>query len=80
MRRATDFDRDFRDLHGRPPPRARVEIVQEQRLPANRGLFGVVLGSLGLFWSLFFLAAVIAMLIAGGTFVWAMFHPTQYPG
>lgn len=82
MRRVSAFDRDFHDLHGRAPPRSRieVEIVHEQRLPVSRGLFGIVLGSLGLFWAIIFVAAVIAMLIGGGTFVWAMFHPTPYPG
>ena len=81
--RRSAFERDFRDVHGEPPPRRRhphVEIVQEQRLPVNRLLFAFVLGSLGLFWTLVLGVVVAAMLFVGGVFVWAMFHPAPIPG
>lgn len=72
MRRPTPFERDFRDLHG-AIPHLRVEIVQEQPRPRNPLMLGLVLGSLGLFWSLVLSAALLVMLIVGGIFTWALF-------
>ena len=77
MRRTSSFDRDFRDLHGGSPPRPQIdiEIVQRRPLPMNRAAFCVALGSVALVWILILAAALLAMAIVGGVFIWALFNP-----
>ena len=41
----------------------------------NRAAFGVALGSVALVWILILAAALPAMAIVGGVFIWALFNP-----
>lgn len=71
MRRLSPFERDYRDLHGRPPAELRVEIVQPMPPRRWRGVdhpgLRLTVGLLGLFWGgvgLVLLAAAVFAVVA----------------
>lgn len=78
MRRQSPFERDFRDLHGEAPFPLEGEPVGSSRYrvivrPKAWGTLTqrIGLGLLGVFGIVVFGLALVAMLIAGGVFVWA---------
>lgn len=80
MRKQTSFERDFRDLHGRRPRETefiRQEDVRSGRLVTRIDQTGtrLVLGALGLFWSIILLGVLVVMLVVGWAFVSALFDP-----
>lgn len=80
MRRLTPFDRDFAALHGRRP--RETDFIRHDEVRAGRIVTRVdepglrlVLGALGLFWSI----VLIGLLIAGGVVAWAMISSVGAP-
>lgn len=78
MRHSSAFDRDFRDLHGYPPPRAPViehSDVRGRRLRArvDRPILRLAFGLAGLIWTIIIGGALIAAIIVAAVFAYAFF-------
>jgi len=80
MRRLTPFDRDFAALHGRRPRQS--DFIRHEDVRAGRIVSGadnpglrLVLGALGLFWSI----VLIGLLVVAAIVAWALISSLGAP-
>lgn len=82
MPRQSPFQRDFADLHGRRP--RRDEFIRHEEVRAGRLVTRIdkpglrlVMGALGLFWSLVLLGVLAVMLVVAWAFISGLLHPAH---